>query len=85
MVEKNVAGRRRPNNQTQSSKTSSFDKAKCLLPTKISALLQFVEKCQNSRQEKIYKFDAILFSEKKINHILKKNVALIFFLFFLHT
>ena len=53
MVEKNVAGRRRrPNNQTQSSKTSSFDKAKCLLPTKISAL-QFVEKCQKSRQEKI--------------------------------
>ena len=52
MVEKNVAGRRRPNNQTQSPKTSSFDKAKCLLPTKISAL-QFVEKCQKSRQEKI--------------------------------
>ena len=53
MVEKNIAGRRRrPNNQTQSSKTSSFDKAKCLLPTKISAL-QFVEKCQKSRQEKI--------------------------------
>ena len=63
MVEKNVAGRRRPNNQTQSSKTSSFDKAKCLLPTKISAL-QFVEKCQKSRQEKIYKCDAIFFQNK---------------------
>ena len=28
---------RGPNNQTQSSKTSTFDRAKCSLPTKISA------------------------------------------------
>ena len=32
-----AACRHGPNNQTQSSKTSTFDRAKCSLPTKISA------------------------------------------------